>query len=65
MFNIKEFFKLTYYTSELDQFLADYDKNHPRFSASRRQEIEKHRRVAALRDKPAAAQTDETLWDKF
>lgn len=65
MINIKEFLGLSYYTSELDQFLSDFDKNHPRLSASQRAEKEKYARLYRLRDNPKQPETDETFWDKF
>jgi hypothetical protein len=46
MFNIKKFLNLTYYTSELDEFLSEYSRKHPKLSASQREEMEKHHRIA-------------------
>jgi len=37
--------KDTTYVSETDQFLQQFDKKHPRKSASQLQEIEKHRNI--------------------
>jgi hypothetical protein len=66
MINLKEFLGLGYYTSELDEFLKNYDKNHPKFSASQRSEIEKYQRIYHLRDDPQAADPKKTtFWDKF
>ena len=65
MINIKEFLGLTYYTSELDQFLLNYDQKHPRLSASQRAEKDKYTRVYQLRDNPEQAEPKETFWDKF
>lgn len=61
---IRAFLGLSYYESELDQFLAEYDHKHPKPSAAQRQEIDKYRRIYALRDgQQAAEKTD--LWEKF
>ena len=38
------------YVSELDKFLRDFDQQTPEPSASQREEINKHKRIAALRD---------------
>lgn len=66
MINLKEFLGLGYYTSELDEFLENYDKNHPRLSASQRTELEKYQRIYSLRDNPEATDAKKaTFWDKF
>jgi hypothetical protein len=65
MFNIKAFLNLTYYTSELDQFLFKYDQRHPRQSASQRQEIEKYARIYRLRDNTEPQPEKTSFWDKF
>jgi|WetSurMetagenome_2_1015567.scaffolds.fasta_scaffold281796_3 hypothetical protein len=65
MFNIREFLGLGYYTSDLDQFLKEFDKNNAKLSASQRQEINKYHRIYQLRDKPEQTQPKETLWDQF
>lgn len=46
MFNIKKFLNLTYYTSDLDKFLSEYSKKHPKLSDSQREEMEKYQRIA-------------------
>ncbi len=46
MFSIKNFLNLGYYTSELDKFLSEYAKKHPKLSVSQREEMEKHQRIA-------------------
>jgi len=63
--NLKELFNLTYYTSKLDQFLIDFDKSHPRLSASQLAEKEKYDRIYALRDNANQPEPKTTLWDKF
>ena len=65
MINIKEFLNLTYYTSDLDIFLAEYENKHPRISASQRVEMEKYARIFSLRDHPRTEKPASKLWDKF
>lgn len=65
MINIKEFLGLLYYTSPLDSFLALFDQEHPRLSASQRKEKEKHARIVKLRDDPHYVEHKDTFWDKF
>lgn len=62
---IKKFLNLTYYTSEIDQFLSHFRRKHPRLSASQRQEKEKYDRISKLRDCSEQATTHHTFWDKF
>jgi hypothetical protein len=63
--NIKEFLNLTYYISKPDQFLIDFDKTHPKLSASQLREKEKYERIGRLRDEPSAPSAKSTFWDKF
>lgn len=65
MTNIREFLGLSYYTSSLDEFLAEFDKSHHKMSGSQRKEVEKYNRISALRDNPSQIETKETIWDKF
>jgi hypothetical protein len=65
MINIKELLGLTYYISELDQFLIEYDKSHPKLSSSQRKEIAKYSRVYALRDHPSEPSVKEIFWENF
>lgn len=66
MLNIKEFLGLGYYTSELDQFLAEYEKTHPQLSASQQREVEKYKRIYQLRDNQQQQPVQTTsFWDKF
>lgn len=65
MINIREFLGLNYYTSELDDFLAELAKSYPKLSPSQRKEIEKYKRIYALRDQPSPVEQTDTLWDKF
>lgn len=46
MFNIKKFLNLEYYTSELDKFLSEYARKHPKPSFSQREEWKKYQRIA-------------------
>lgn len=62
---LKNLFNLTYYTSELDDFLANFDKNHPKLSTSQRKEIEKYTRIFNLRDKPNQTELTQEFWDNF
>lgn len=64
-FDIRHFLGLSYYQSELDQFLAEFDKSHPKLSTAQRLEKEKYDRIYAMRDKPAPTQPTPTLWEKF
>jgi hypothetical protein len=61
MLNIKAFLGLVYYTSNLDEFLAQYAHTHPSLSRSQRKEKEKYARIFALRDRPHPLVTEETL----
>ncbi len=63
---LKNWLNLNFFVSKLDQFLMQFDKTHPKKSASQRKEIEKYARIYRLRDNPhAAQQSSETLWEKF
>lgn len=46
------------YVSEIDKFINEFDKTHPK-SESQLAEIQKHQRVFALRDKPVAENVHE------
>jgi hypothetical protein len=64
--NIREWLGLGYYTSELDSFLAEFDKTHQELSVSQAAEKNKYARVFALRDKPShPPQAKEDLWENF
>ncbi|GEM_PF-1080003 len=68
MINIKQILGLTHYTSELDQFLSDFAKTHPKLSSSQRKEKEKYARIYRLRDNPQSSETSKTkdsLWEEF
>jgi len=63
---LKKWLNLDFFVSQLDQFLIQFDKTHPKKSASQRKEIEKYEQIYRLRDNPHASQPSrETLWDKF
>lgn len=54
------------FVSELDQFLADFDTQHPEKSASQKASIKKHQRIAKLRDDPEAAKKlQDKIWGDF
>jgi len=63
--NIREFLGLGYYTSELDNFLVEFDKTKHKLSASQRKEVDKYNRVFAMRDNPQQSKDQETFWDQF
>lgn len=67
MFNIKAFLGLAYFESELDQFLHDFDRQHPGLSASQRREKQKYERIYKLRDNANAStsQPKSSLWEEF
>jgi hypothetical protein len=65
MISIREFLGLNYYTSELDQFLIDFDQSHSKLSASQRAEKEKYARIFELRDNPHQRDAKEHFWDNF
>lgn len=56
---------LTRYVSEIDQFLQQFDKQHPEKTLSQQKEIAKHQRVYSLRDNPDRFETPIKLWDEF
>ena len=56
------------YISEIDQFLKEFDQQHPEKSASQQKEIAKHQRISALRDQAPITKistTDKKIWDDF
>jgi hypothetical protein len=65
MINIREFLGLSYYTSPLDEFLSEFDRNHRKMSTSQRKEIEKYTRINTLRDNASQSEHKDTFWDKF
>ncbi len=65
MLNIKALLGLVYYTSKLDEFLAEYDKNHPALSHSQRKERKKYACIDSLRDKPSDLTAKKSLLNEF
>jgi hypothetical protein len=65
MFIIKDLFNKNYYTSKIDEFLAEFDKNHPRLSRSQRLEKEKYAKIFAKRDKVGTYENKPDFWDQF
>ena len=65
MINIKAFLNLTYYTSELDQFLADYDQTHPQRSASQCREKEMYQHIFEKHDNSCLDKPKKPVWDNF
>lgn len=52
------------FISPYDLFLSKFDKEHQK-SASQLKEINKHKRIAILRDNPNVVSTDEEIWEDF
>ncbi|MBX3708380.1 MAG: hypothetical protein KIT56_01970 [Gammaproteobacteria bacterium] len=65
MINIREFLGLTYYTSTLDEFLNEFDRNNHQISESQKKEIEKYSRIYALRDHSSSSDSKKIFWDNF
>jgi hypothetical protein len=65
MINIKKWLGLTFYISQLDQFLTGFDKNHQKLSPSQKKEKEKYARIHDLRDHPTPVKTTHHFWDAF
>lgn len=65
MINIRAWLGLAYYTSPIDQFLTDFDKTHPHLSTSQRKEIDKYKRIYAMRDNPNYTPPKEDFWEHF
>jgi hypothetical protein len=42
--------KLTHYVSDIDQFLADFDRTHSQLSKTQQKERDKYQRINDLRD---------------
>jgi hypothetical protein len=65
MINIKSLLGLDYYTSGLDNFLAEFDKTHPKLSKSQLAEKQKYARIYKLRSDPNYHEKKEDFWDKY
>lgn len=52
------------YVSPYDKFLFGYDATHEK-SASQRQEIKKHQRIAKLRDDKTQQEQKGEIWESF
>lgn len=52
------------YVSEIDEFFINFHQQRKTISESTKQEIAKHQKIAAMRDKPCAASTTK-LWEDF
>jgi hypothetical protein len=54
------------YVSEIDQFLVEFDKQHPKRSTSQIQEEQKAVRIARLMKNPDSEKDVKSeLWDEF
>jgi hypothetical protein len=56
---------LTNYTSEIDQFFHEFDKQHPEASKSQKKEQAKYCRIYQLRDTTERLDDNKKLWDGF
>lgn len=54
----------TQYTSEIDNFLREYDKKHPEITRAREPEIKKHLAIATKRDR-AVEEESSFIWKNF
>jgi hypothetical protein len=64
--NIKDLLNLNYYTSALDEFLINYDKQHQsNSSATQRYEKTKYARINRLRDNAEVEQDSNSFWQHF
>ena len=54
---------MRYYVSDIDQFLKDFDHNHPEKTESQRHEIKKHERVFRKRD--CKIEDEDIPWQDF
>lgn len=52
------------YVSPYDEFLFRFDRDHAK-SASQLAEINKHKRIAALRDNKQEGQQTPPIWEEF
>jgi len=57
--------KLNNFVSEEDKFLKQFDKNHPELTLSQQVEIEKHKRIAKLRDEKEITAEERKIWEGF
>ena len=53
-----------FYVSPYDKFLRKFDAEHE-LSASQIKEMEKHKRIAKLRDNPIEADAKDKIWADF
>lgn len=65
MNQLKKLFNLTYYKSELDQFLEAFDAKHPKLSNSQEAEQKKYKRIFQLRDNAVFIDQPKKFWDEF
>lgn len=54
----------TSFVSDIDEFLTEFDKKHIK-TESQQAEINKHQRLAKLRDDAEADQKDGQIWEGF
>lgn len=54
-----------HFISEYDKFLRAFDDKHPEKTKSQLKEINKHNRLAKLRDDADAADDNDAIWSEF
>ena len=52
------------YVSPFDKLLYGFDATHP-LSLSQQEEIDKHQKIATLRDNASSDPSNQTLWTEF
>lgn len=62
---IREFLGLTFFTSHIDQFLAQLNQKYRKLSASQKTEADKYQRIFQMRDTNVADTHKQPMWDKF
>jgi len=57
--------KLKNYISDEDRFLKTFDHAHPELSDSQQVEVDKHARLAKMRDEAADPEAQSSIWEDF
>ncbi|HLB58009.1 MAG TPA: CBU_0585 family protein [Gammaproteobacteria bacterium] len=53
------------FVSEIDQFLAEFDRKHPAFTQSQQKEATKYQQIYYWRDIADRPDSPKKLWEKF
>jgi hypothetical protein len=53
------------YLSEMDSFLQEFDRTHPKRSASQQKELKQATRIARLRDRVHHTAKQSKIWEEF